>query len=612
MAAAAETHHAAAAAAAPGTYPVRSAAALVQACVDAAKHHLAAGARAGSGARREHTRRARQPFAVAARVLDDVEQALGGGKSGKSGGGKTGGGGKSGGGGGKSGGGGNKANAERERESAAAGAGAGADATSADAGADADADAAPPAAARTGKVLNWNAARGFGFIQPDGGGDNVFCHVSAIADGGALPEGGAVSFEMGLPHPKSGKRGAANVTGGCAPPRPAQPARGGGGGGGGGGGATKSRWPQPPGAPHAQSSPLDDAPRVCRFWNGTPGSCRAGDACTFAHVDGDGVVGGDPRALALLYSTALQLLATAASPWAVRSPLHVSVPWRGGRNAPPARAAADLWAEATAAPAGGRPLPMERFAFNAAMGAVAGTGGDGAGGKSGAGAAAGLGRVLAMREELAAGRYGGEDTFSYEMLIGAAARFGRSRGDARAPHNRPARHRREGKGITCFRCGQTVATPCARQACPNPRRRDARDAEDPEAVALLREWTLDLLPELKERGLRPTHHTYTKLVGALSGFPCPAHVPPARGVAGRYADGDGDGDDGAAAAGGVNGLVADDEAEAETRLELALGLLEDCEFEAARARQRLRDVTEGAGADASDAAAAADDDDAVL
>ena len=35
---------------------------------------------------------------------------------------------------------------------------------------------------QTGVACKWNP-RGFGFIRPDDGGDDVFCHCSAITDG---------------------------------------------------------------------------------------------------------------------------------------------------------------------------------------------------------------------------------------------------------------------------------------------------------------------------------------------------------------------------------------------------------------------------------------------
>ena len=50
----------------------------------------------------------------------------------------------------------------------------------------------------TGTVKWFNDAKGFGFIEPDGGGDDVFAHFSAIQMDGVrtLKQGGKVSFEL--------------------------------------------------------------------------------------------------------------------------------------------------------------------------------------------------------------------------------------------------------------------------------------------------------------------------------------------------------------------------------------------------------------------------------
>jgi CspA family cold shock protein len=50
----------------------------------------------------------------------------------------------------------------------------------------------------SGKVKWFNAQKGFGFIQPDGGSKDVFVHISAVerAGIGHLSEGQAVSFDI--------------------------------------------------------------------------------------------------------------------------------------------------------------------------------------------------------------------------------------------------------------------------------------------------------------------------------------------------------------------------------------------------------------------------------
>ncbi len=49
-----------------------------------------------------------------------------------------------------------------------------------------------------GTVKWFNATKGFGFIQPDNGGADVFVHISAVERAGlrTLNEGQKVSFEI--------------------------------------------------------------------------------------------------------------------------------------------------------------------------------------------------------------------------------------------------------------------------------------------------------------------------------------------------------------------------------------------------------------------------------
>jgi cold shock protein len=60
-------------------------------------------------------------------------------------------------------------------------------------------------------VKFFNNDKGFGFITPKNGGQNVFVHVSALERGGSLREGDEVSFELGQDR-KTAKSKAENVS----------------------------------------------------------------------------------------------------------------------------------------------------------------------------------------------------------------------------------------------------------------------------------------------------------------------------------------------------------------------------------------------------------------
>lgn len=65
----------------------------------------------------------------------------------------------------------------------------------------------------TGTVKWFNTTKGFGFIQPDGGGQDVFVHISAVQRSGLreLQEGQKVSYEV-VADKRSGKSSAENLT----------------------------------------------------------------------------------------------------------------------------------------------------------------------------------------------------------------------------------------------------------------------------------------------------------------------------------------------------------------------------------------------------------------
>ena len=62
----------------------------------------------------------------------------------------------------------------------------------------------------TGTVKWFNATKGYGFIQPDGGGSDVFVHVSAVEQAGlnGLNDNQKVTFEV-----ETGRNGREAATG---------------------------------------------------------------------------------------------------------------------------------------------------------------------------------------------------------------------------------------------------------------------------------------------------------------------------------------------------------------------------------------------------------------
>ena len=62
-----------------------------------------------------------------------------------------------------------------------------------------------------GKIKWFNPTKGYGFIENDTGGKDIFLHVSALEQAGinTLEEGEAVSFEIG---DNRGRENAINIT----------------------------------------------------------------------------------------------------------------------------------------------------------------------------------------------------------------------------------------------------------------------------------------------------------------------------------------------------------------------------------------------------------------
>ncbi len=63
-----------------------------------------------------------------------------------------------------------------------------------------------------GTVKWFNGQKGYGFIEPEGGGKDVFVHISAVERAGmqSLSEGQKVSFDV-VPDRRTGKSSADNL-----------------------------------------------------------------------------------------------------------------------------------------------------------------------------------------------------------------------------------------------------------------------------------------------------------------------------------------------------------------------------------------------------------------
>ena len=94
----------------------------------------------------------------------------------------------------------------------------------------------------TGTVVRW--CGGFGFVKPDDGGEDLFCHFTSIRDGNMLKEGAAVQFVKKIDERK-GREQAFDLIGGCTGEEEPFRRGGGGRGRGAGGGGVVTMDPPP-------------------------------------------------------------------------------------------------------------------------------------------------------------------------------------------------------------------------------------------------------------------------------------------------------------------------------------------------------------------------------
>ena len=80
-------------------------------------------------------------------------------------------------------------------------------------------------ATQTGTVKWFSNEKGYGFIAPKGGGDDIFVHFSAISGSGyrSLEEGQEVEFEVTTGQKGKQAQDVRVVTGGPKPVAPADP-----------------------------------------------------------------------------------------------------------------------------------------------------------------------------------------------------------------------------------------------------------------------------------------------------------------------------------------------------------------------------------------------------